>query len=381
MADGLRPRDPDEPHRVSTQLELLFDLVTVVALAAVTAGLHHAISEGHGVEKLPVFILLFVVIWWAWMNFTWFASAFDNDGVGYRITVMFIMTGELIFAGGAGHIFRTLDIGWGVVGWTIMRLGMAALWLRASANPEYRTTSRRYAIGILVAQACWIAFYFIAKPGSAVFYPLFVLFFSFEIAVPVFAEKMRKTPFHRHHIIERYGLLMIISLGEVMTAISLGFAALHEYGFSRPAIVTGASGVIIVFAIFSIYFCEREHLTSRAQTTAIAWGYSHVLIFGAVAVLGAGISSKSDIDTSSIHATSEVVSRWIGSALALFFAVLWFARDRNIELGHRRVALPAMALAVIVAGATDAPIWVFSVLGVAAVVWRVPAIATRRSGP
>src|SRR5690606_30937591 len=105
---SLPARDPQERHRVATQLELLFDLVSVIAIAAVTAGLHHAISEGQGLEKLPVFAFLFTAIWWAWMNFTWFASAFDNDDPGYRVLVMLIMAGALMFAGGAGHIFETL---------------------------------------------------------------------------------------------------------------------------------------------------------------------------------------------------------------------------------------------------------------------------------
>lgn len=66
---GLLPplpsRDPDEHHRASTPLELLFDLISMIAIAAVTAGLHHAICEGRNLEKLPVFALLFCAIWWA----------------------------------------------------------------------------------------------------------------------------------------------------------------------------------------------------------------------------------------------------------------------------------------------------------------------------
>ena len=67
---------------------------------------------------------------------------------------MVIMGGELIFAGTAGHIFETLDLGLGIFGWIVMRSGMIGLWLRAAAgSPEYRTTAERYAAGIPVAQA------------------------------------------------------------------------------------------------------------------------------------------------------------------------------------------------------------------------------------
>lgn len=61
----LTARDPDEHHRAATTLELFFDLVSVIAIAAVTVGLHHAIAKGHGIEVLPRFVFLFLAIWWA----------------------------------------------------------------------------------------------------------------------------------------------------------------------------------------------------------------------------------------------------------------------------------------------------------------------------
>ena len=46
----LKPRDSHEPHRVATPLELLFDLVSVIAIATAAAGLHHAIAEAHATQ-------------------------------------------------------------------------------------------------------------------------------------------------------------------------------------------------------------------------------------------------------------------------------------------------------------------------------------------
>lgn len=78
----------DEPHRVSSQLELLFDLTFVVAVAAVTAQFAHDIAEGRGLAGLVPFLQVFFAIWWAWMNFTWFASSYDTDDVAYRVLTM-----------------------------------------------------------------------------------------------------------------------------------------------------------------------------------------------------------------------------------------------------------------------------------------------------
>lgn len=369
----LPARDPDEPHRTATQLELFFDLVSVIAIASATAGLHHAISEGHGLEKLPIFIFLFIGIWWAWMNFTWFASAFDNDGPVYRLLVMLIMCGELVFASGAGHIFETYDFSWGLWGWCIMRIGMAALWIRASANHEYRVTTLRYAFGILIAQACWIAFYYATLGGPAgLFYGLGAVCFLIEFSVPVFAEKARTTPFHRHHMIERYGLLTIISLGEIMLAISLGFTQLYGGHASWQPVSTALSALVIVFSLFWIYFDEKEHLPSREFMTVFVWGYGHVFIFGAIAALGAGIAAELDLVTDHSHVTQAAVAWWLGVPMAVFFLSLTLTRDRFFLLGGRGIALPVMALVAVIAAALGLGSWAFAAIAVVAVLWRVP---------
>jgi low temperature requirement protein LtrA len=159
----------------------------------------------------------------------WFASAFDNDDVPYRILVMVIMGGELMFAGGVGYFFDTLDFSIGIVGWVVMRVGMVGLWLRAAAgSTEYRTTCLRYALGITLAQIGWVVFFLLASRGGTDFFLWGTVVFLIEFSVPVWAENARATPFHRHHIIERYGLLMIISLGEILLPISIGFGSIAE---------------------------------------------------------------------------------------------------------------------------------------------------------
>src|SRR5471030_3410623 len=91
----MRARSPLEPHRTSTPLELFFDLVFVVAISQAAGELHHAIAAGRTLEGLAGYLLVFFAIWWAWMNFTWFASAYDCDDVPYRLAVFVQMAGAL----------------------------------------------------------------------------------------------------------------------------------------------------------------------------------------------------------------------------------------------------------------------------------------------
>ena len=74
-------RDPDEPSRASTPLELFFDLTFVVAVARASAALHHELAGGHVAAGVWGFVGVFFAVWWAWMNASWFASAHDADDV------------------------------------------------------------------------------------------------------------------------------------------------------------------------------------------------------------------------------------------------------------------------------------------------------------
>ena len=73
-------RDPEEPYRSSTPLELLFDLCFVVAVAQAAGALHHDLVEARSATASWLSFVFFA-IWWPWMNFTWFASAYDTDDV------------------------------------------------------------------------------------------------------------------------------------------------------------------------------------------------------------------------------------------------------------------------------------------------------------
>ncbi len=196
--------------------------------------------------------------------------------------------------------------------------------------------------------------------------------------MPPIAESANITPFHRHHIIERYGLLMIISLGEIVLSISHGFGALFSEHPEPQAALVSVSALVIVFSIWWVYFCEEEHLPNTRFWTAFTWGYGHVFIFMATAALGAAIAASIDVVTHHAHASQHEVSKWLGGSLALGSIALWFTRDRMLALPLTlTLALPVMAAVFAVAGMLGLPVWAFALLGVGTVVWRAPD--TRRS--
>ena len=127
-------RDPHEATRASTPLELFFDLTFVVAIAQAASSLHHGLVDGYGRASIAAYVATFLAIWWAWMNFTWFASAYDNDDAPYRLAVFAQMVGVLVLAAGVSRAFTDEDLGVMIAGYVISFLTMgiyvASLYIR-----------------------------------------------------------------------------------------------------------------------------------------------------------------------------------------------------------------------------------------------------------
>lgn len=353
MGQGLRPmgpRNPADAHRAATPLELLYDLVSVIAIASAAAGLHHALVEVHIVEGLLRYFASFFAIWWAWMNFTWFASAYDNDDALYRVLTMIIMSGALVMAAGIGPFFVSTELDMIVIGYVIMRVGMIALWLRAAAHDQQRRrTAQYYAIGIGLAQVYWIGLCVLgADLPLGWFFPLFAVGALLEMAVPAVAERKMATPWHRHHIMERYGLLNIIVLGETLLAGSMALAEVAGAHFSVALVEVAVSSVVILFAMWWLYFAEGSHLRNDSLSVALTWGYGHIVIFASGGAVGAGFAAMVDVSSGHGHLSLLASEYSVAVPVAIYMLGLWFVRDRCECSGTMRWVLPAFAAITLV---------------------------------
>jgi low temperature requirement protein LtrA len=346
----LAGRSPDEPHRVSTPLELFFDLVIVVAVARAASGLHHAIVENHAGPGVVMYAMVFFGIWWAWVNFTWFASAYDNDDVVYRLLVLVQLTGALIFAAGIPN-FEHGDLRVGVTGYVLMRLALVTLWLRAArADPARRRTTLRYAGGVTLVQVAWIGSLFL-PPGFL--RPAFWTLALVEILVPAWAERASRTPWHPEHIAERYGLFTLITLGESILAASLAVQAAAEHGSpARGLMPVLAGGLLIVFAFWWLYFEHPGHEVLTSVRSGFLWGYAHYFVLGAAAAVGAGLAAAVDqaADRAAISARAAGVA--VAIPAAVFLACLWFLHARSDRSFAARVVTPGAVVAILLSPLT-----------------------------
>lgn len=332
----MRPRSPDEQHRAATPLELFFDLVFVVAVAQAATALHHGIAEAHVAEALLGYAMVFFAIWWAWMNFTWFASAYDPDDVAYRLVVFVQLTGALILAAGVPDAFAEQD--WRVVatGYVVMRLALVGQWLRAArSDPERAAGARRYAVGITIVQVAWVGFAFgtVPEPWGV---PVFFALVACELFVPAWAERHATTPWHAGHLAERYGLMTIIVLGESILAATFALeAATAEAGLTPALVEIIAGGLLIVFSMWWLYFHRPvEPLLEDAPFwRAFTWGYGHYFVYAAGAAVGAGIAVATDHVMAHAEIGAFGAQMAVAGPVAVFLFVLWLLH----ELQHPQV--------------------------------------------
>lgn len=352
----MRGRDIHEQHRVSSPLELLFDLTVVVAVSAAASSLHHNIAAGHYVQAMVGLVLSFFTVWWSWMNFTWFSSAYDTDDIGYRLATVVQMVGVLIIAAGLKQALASQLTA--TVGYTVMRVALVYLWLRASReHPERRTTCRRYALGLTVLQGLWLLRILVLPTAWAL--PSFFVLVALELAVPAWAERAGETPWHPHHIAERYSLFTIILLGECMVGAGNTMSGvLQTQGWSVDLVVVSSSVVGLIVGLWWTYFLVPfAQVLHLRRERAFLWGYGHAVIFIALAAFSGVLEVVADVLRDNPHRASGVALEGnspllavglAGAMVTIFLVALWWLGGHTT---HRAERSPLLLLpTVLVAG-------------------------------
>ncbi|UIJ35743.1 low temperature requirement protein A [Allobranchiibius sp. GilTou73] len=357
-------RDPDERERVSSPLELLFDLTFVIAVGNAAGYLATSIDESHLLTGLCAFVMAMFATALAWINFTWFASAFDTDDWLYRILTMVQMIGVVVLALGIPRLFESVTRegsfhGTGVVaGYVVMRVALVAQWVRAGRqSATERSKARHYALLIVLAQVCWVVFALLAPPWT-VAGPVFVILGLLEVAIPVLVERRSVTPWHPAHIAERYGLFTIITLGEaVVGTVASSSLALHRpgvAGWTWQAVAVVVAGIGLTFAMWWIYFAaDVAGQLRRRPAGQFVFGYGHVPLFAAIAATGAGLHvAGSQLAARAGGDGHEAVGKTTALAVvavpvAVFLVAVWAVRAYLLGSTAGDVALLALSLAVL----------------------------------
>jgi low temperature requirement protein LtrA len=290
--------DPQDRSRRSSPLELLYDLVYVIAFGRAAEELAHHLAHGQPGPAIGAFLFAIFAVSWAWMNFTWFSSAYGNDDALFRVATIVQMVGVIILTFGLPVAFETAQHGESpnnallVIGYLIMRIPLVGLWLRASRDdPTHRKTARAYAVAIVVGQAAWLLTVVVPLPTALTVVLLVALALAEMIAPVLIERRFGYAPWNAGHLGERFGLLTIITIGEVVLATTTAVAAaVEEHGWTPGAVIIAAFGLLLASCLWwAYYLIPSATVLELVPSRVFAWRYAHLPMFGAIAATGAGL--------------------------------------------------------------------------------------------
>jgi low temperature requirement protein LtrA len=311
-------RGLEEGRRV-TWLELFFDLVFVAAVAQ--AGTH--LRDDYSPAGLLRFTLLFVLIWWAWLGHTTFATRFDTDDVlqrGLTALQLFLVAVMAINATGA---LDSRDSAGFAAAYSGMRLVLAGQFWRARRVRRARPLTLRYAAACGAAAALWLASAFLDAPARFV---VWAVALAIDVGTPLLTTRhLVHVPHDAAHLPERYGLFSIILIGESMAAVMAGMG--HQEYWSVRAASAAIGGMTAVFAIWWMYFdgvratAHRMIRSSRDAARFHVWSYVHLPLYLGIAVVGVGLEHVIETATEAPLPAGEIGI--LSGAAATVVLALW----------------------------------------------------------
>jgi low temperature requirement protein LtrA len=276
-------------QRTATWLELFFDLAFVLVVAELAVGLRNDLT----LQGVLVFAGLFTSVWWAWAGFTFYANRFDTDDVIYRLAKLTAMLAVAGLAASATDATGSLAAQFALAQ-AALRIVLVYLYLRAYRHVvQARTLIAVYVVAESIAVTLWLAGAVAPAPAR---YLCWAAAVAAEAAAPIMAT-MRSAglPLHFEHLPERFGLFVILVLGESVAAIAVG---VHETHWEPVTVTVAVLGFVTAVSLWWTYF----DLAGAAATQTLAdrgghrstllhdvYAYGHWPIALGLAAAGVGI--------------------------------------------------------------------------------------------
>ncbi len=279
-----------EENREVTFLELFYDLAYVGIIYQITHGLIDHLSVG----GIIMYIFLYVMIFFAWVNGTWYHELHGNNDLRTRVFT-FLQVFALTFIG----IFApTAFSEGGADGFAVAYIAFMIIitWLWASTgiyDKMHRVISMPYSLGFSFTITLFIISLFVPAPVK--FY-LWFFGIAFAFFMPIVLPLVIHTyPQHRElglrirpSLAERFGLLTIIVLGEVIASI-MRSASHHEY-LTHEIILYIFESLAIATTLWWLYSdLVARRLPIQKDFSRMAWMYLHFPVTLSIGLVAGGL--------------------------------------------------------------------------------------------
>src|SRR2546423_1017476 len=206
-------RQAESTHRV-TPVELFFDLVFVFAITQVTTFLSHHPTWGGLLRGM----LLLGTLWWAWSAYSWLTNTLDPEEGAVRIAVLAAVAAMLVVSLAAPGAFGSDAVTFGVAYFVVRALHLVLYSIAGRGDRDLFRAVLRIVPAATLAPALLVVAGFLH--GSAQ-----LALWGAALAIDylgVLLGHMRGWRVSPAHFVERFGLIVIIALGESIVAIGVG---------------------------------------------------------------------------------------------------------------------------------------------------------------
>ncbi|MCI4669466.1 MAG: low temperature requirement protein A [Bacteroidia bacterium] len=289
-----RPRRASERihDRKVSFLELFYDLVYVALIAQLSHDLSENLTEPEGIFG---FIGLYLLVWWAWVNGTFYHDLHGNNDIKTRVLTFVQMVALIVMAIFSHDVFGENFGGFSIT-YGFFLLILSFLWWRTGVHdPDHRPLSNPYSISFVISSILFISAAFVEREIALILW-LVALFLTtiFPIINIFISRKNEATDAYLEEsfkvsasLVERIGLLTIIVLGEVVVAIvsaSGGQELEIELGFKILC------SILLAIGIWWLYFDMVSDRHPRAGMWSFSsWLYSHLPITLSIIFIGAAV--------------------------------------------------------------------------------------------
>jgi low temperature requirement protein LtrA len=267
-----------------TWAELFFDLVFVFAVTEVSALLH----ADHSLPGVGRAVVVFVPLWWAWVGTSILANTRDVDNPLDRLGIFTVGLAGLFMALAVPLAYGSRGALYGCA-YFAARAVLAALVFRGP-----RMSLNAFSVGLCVTGPLLIAGG-LAHGGWRV--GLWTLAGLVDLSTPALVRRrLVAVRFDASHLPERFGLFVIIALGESVVAVGVKAAGADHLDASR--LVAVAAAFVLACALWWVYFAFAANAVRHAVAVATVQtdiirqvlAYGHLCLIGSIIAVAVGLT-------------------------------------------------------------------------------------------
>ena len=231
----------ESEHRV-TPRELFFDLVFVFAFTQVAT----LLAEEPTFAGVGRSVLVLAALWWAWSAYAWFTNIVDPEESFIGASLLVAMIAMFLAALAVPHVFGDDGVLFGAAFFVVCAMHVTLYALAGRGTPDLLGAVLRLAPTVLLGATLILVAGFL--DGARVWLWVLALVLTYVGAALAGTTGWRIYP---SHFAERYGLVLIIALGEAFVAIGIGASGT---GIGLGEIVAAILGLLVATSFWLAYF-------------------------------------------------------------------------------------------------------------------------------